>query len=112
MALLEYILLGLGSIKLLFLVQAMIESLIQHCLRSKLDLAKRYGGIGTWALVTGASDGIGKEFCLKLAQDGFNVCLVARNQDKMQDVVREINTRFEGRKTRVISADLGAKAEY
>lgn len=31
--------------------------------RKEVDLLKRYGGPGTWAFVTGASDGIGAEFC-------------------------------------------------
>ena len=31
------------------------------------NLPNRYG-LGSWAVVTGASDGIGKEFCLELAK--------------------------------------------
>jgi len=49
-------------------------------MRSKLDLLQRYGGKGTWALVTGASDGIGLEFCKQLAKDGFNIVLVSRSE--------------------------------
>ena len=39
-----------------------------------------------WAVVTGASDGIGKEFCLQLARMGFNICLVSRTPTKLKAV--------------------------
>jgi len=32
-----------------------------------------------WALVTGATDGIGKGFCEELATRGYNVCVFGRN---------------------------------
>jgi short-subunit dehydrogenase len=46
-----------------------------------------------YPVVTGASDGIGREFALQLATAGFNVFLAARNPEKLQAVVREIRTR-------------------
>jgi 3-oxoacyl-[acyl-carrier protein] reductase len=45
---------------------------------------------GRVALVTGASQGIGRACALKLAQCGANVALVARNQQKLEDLAREI----------------------
>lgn len=47
-------------------------------------MLERYGGKGTWALVTGAGDGIGAELTKKLAKLGFNVILVSRTESKMQ----------------------------
>ena len=41
------------------------------------NLKSRYGG--GWALVTGASDGIGKEYSMELAKSGFNIVLMARD---------------------------------
>jgi hypothetical protein len=41
-------------------------------------------------VVTGASDGIGREFAIQLAKAGFNVLLAARNQAKLDAVVDEI----------------------
>ncbi|KAI0294105.1 3-ketoacyl-CoA reductase [Multifurca ochricompacta] len=52
---------------------------------------KRFGAKkGAWAVVTGASDGIGREFSIQLAKAGFNVLLAARNQSKLDAVVAEI----------------------
>jgi len=45
---------------------------------------------GAWAVVTGATDGIGKEFALQLGKAGFNILLVARNKDLLQQSATEI----------------------
>ncbi|MBT3069252.1 SDR family NAD(P)-dependent oxidoreductase, partial [Rhodoferax sp. U11-2br] len=45
-------------------------------------LAERYGP-GSWALITGASDGLGKAFAQELARHGFNLILVSRTQSKL-----------------------------
>ncbi|XP_065901233.1 very-long-chain 3-oxoacyl-CoA reductase-like [Dysidea avara] len=47
---------------------------------------KSYG----WAVVTGASDGIGKEYAIQLAKHGVNVVLVARSVEKLRSVKKEI----------------------
>ncbi len=53
------------------------------------------------ALVTGASSGIGAVFARKLAQEGYAVTCVARSQDKLQSLVKEL-----GQGHRVLVADL------
>jgi 3-oxoacyl-[acyl-carrier protein] reductase len=45
---------------------------------------------GRVAVVTGASQGIGRACALKLAQCGASVALVARNQQKLEEVVQDI----------------------
>ncbi|MDO8340462.1 MAG: SDR family NAD(P)-dependent oxidoreductase, partial [Candidatus Woesebacteria bacterium] len=38
------------------------------------------------AVVTGASDGIGKEVSLKLAKEGVALALIARNEERLNEV--------------------------
>jgi short-subunit dehydrogenase len=60
---------------------------------------------GDWALVTGASCGIGAEFALQLAAAGMNVVLVARSEDKLEALAAALREQH-GVKTLVIGADL------
>ena len=41
-------------------------------------------------MVTGATDGIGKEYARAMAKRGFNVVLVGRSQEKLKQVQQEI----------------------
>lgn len=58
-----------------------------------------------WALVTGASSGIGREFCLRLAEAGANLVLVARRGDLLDSLANELAARY-GIKTLVVAEDL------
>ncbi|KIX93508.1 uncharacterized protein Z520_10686 [Fonsecaea multimorphosa CBS 102226] len=51
-----------------------------------------YGGKGTWVVVTGASDGIGKEYALQLAKKGFSLILVSRTASKLESLSTQIKT--------------------
>ena len=46
---------------------------------------------GPWALVTGASSGIGKEFAQQIAASGINIVLVARREDLLKSALRNCN---------------------
>ena len=65
----------------------------QHCCRRKCQGKnrefKRYAvpGKSSWAVVTGGSDGIGLAMAQNLAIQGFNICIVSRNETKMQGCV-------------------------
>jgi short-subunit dehydrogenase len=44
-------------------------------------------------VVTGASDGIGAEFAVQLADAGFNIVLVARSYEKLSEIASRIADR-------------------
>ncbi|HEY1401410.1 MAG TPA: SDR family NAD(P)-dependent oxidoreductase [Terriglobales bacterium] len=60
---------------------------------------------GPWALVTGASSGIGAEFARRIAASGINVVLVARRGALLNEVGRQI-TRDFGVQFRPLAMDL------
>jgi NAD(P)-dependent dehydrogenase (short-subunit alcohol dehydrogenase family) len=53
------------------------------------------GQFGPWALVTGASSGIGKEFARQIAASGINVVL-ARRDALLTELGRAISQEFDG----------------
>lgn len=58
-------------------------------LRPAKDL-KKYG---KWAVVTGATDGIGKAYAFAFAKKGMSVLLISRTESKLQDVKKEIEAK-------------------
>ncbi|MBV9182763.1 MAG: 3-oxoacyl-[acyl-carrier-protein] reductase [Acidobacteria bacterium] len=64
---------------------------------------------GRKALVTGASQGIGRACALRLAAAGASLALLARNQEKLEQVAAEI--RASGPATIVVPADLEDPAQ-
>ncbi|MFL5652826.1 MAG: SDR family NAD(P)-dependent oxidoreductase [Ktedonobacteraceae bacterium] len=60
---------------------------------------------GPWAIVTGASSGIGKEFARQLAASGLNLVLVARRLTTLEEVGRSFATEF-GIQYRAVGLDL------
>lgn len=58
-----------------------------------------------FALVTGASEGIGFEFCKVLASKGYNILLVARTVEKLQKAAGELEQAFNV-ETQIIACDL------
>jgi short-subunit dehydrogenase len=69
----------------------------------KAALDKRQ--FGPWALVTGASSGIGKEFARQIAASGINIVLVARREALLAELGRAISQEFDVQ-YRIIPLDL------
>ncbi|MGF1508594.1 MAG: SDR family NAD(P)-dependent oxidoreductase [Myxococcota bacterium] len=67
-----------------------------------IHLKSRYG---PWAVVTGASDGIGRETALKLGASGINLVLVARRTPRLEALALKVE-QAHGVRTRVLSLDL------
>ncbi|KAI5679310.1 hypothetical protein M9H77_10260 [Catharanthus roseus] len=87
----------LKHIGLLFLACSGLFSLTQFALSTIkwlwctfFRLPKTLKEYGSWALITGATDGIGKALAFELASRGINVVLVGRNPSKLEDVCNDI----------------------
>ena len=70
-----------GFLYLMSYLRTPLYGIYKHLLRPRHNLKTRYGG--EWALVTGASDGIGEAYCYELAKQGFNIVLVSRTESKL-----------------------------
>ncbi|KDQ06936.1 hypothetical protein BOTBODRAFT_140605 [Botryobasidium botryosum FD-172 SS1] len=65
----------------------------------------RYLHNGSYAFVTGSTDGIGKELAFGLAERGFNVILHGRSPTKLEAVKKELQARFPDTKLETVLAD-------
>ena len=62
------------------------------------------------ALITGASSGIGAVYADRLARRGYDLVLVARNRERLDDLAKQLSGET-GRRVDVIAADLNDKAD-
>eukprot|EP01087_Luapelamoeba_hula_P005320 TRINITY_DN153_c0_g1_i1.p1 TRINITY_DN153_c0_g1~~TRINITY_DN153_c0_g1_i1.p1 ORF type:complete len:320 (-),score=63.72 TRINITY_DN153_c0_g1_i1:114-1073(-) len=100
----------LGAVVVIkFLVWDLFRTLYKRCIRGAADLT-RYGAKSgsVWAVVTGASEGIGKAYAIELAKRGFNVVILSRTLKKLQEAQREINTSYPKVQVEVKDFDFGS----
>eukprot|EP00899_Mesostigma_viride_P015264 jgi/Mesvir1/23739/Mv18678-RA.1 len=93
-----YGLLSLGS----YIVPRFLVSLMP-----KQNLKRKYQA--EWALVTGASSGIGRSISERLAEQGINVVLVALDDDLLASTEAALSAKYANLKFRAVGADLGAR---
>lgn len=61
---------------------------------ASVNVKSKYNPTGDkWAVVTGASDGIGRAMAVDLAKRGINVVIIARSKDKLNEVAQKIEER-------------------
>ncbi|XP_065347829.1 hydroxysteroid dehydrogenase-like protein 1 [Cloeon dipterum] len=72
--------------------------------KKPIDLKQRYG---SWAVITGGSQGIGKHYAIELAKRNINIVLVSRSEEKLRAVSQDIGEKY-GVKTKYVVADLGS----
>ncbi len=78
--------------------------------KNENDTRPLHGAYGPWALVTGASDGIGRAIATELAREGFSLVLVARRCAALEELADQLKTRF-GVEARPFAADLASSTE-
>ncbi|EGS21759.1 putative 3-ketoacyl-CoA protein [Thermochaetoides thermophila DSM 1495] len=100
----QWALAGVGALYVVRNVLSFVQLILSCFILSGTNLRK-YGKKGTWAIVTGASDGLGKEFAQQLAAKGFNLVLVSRTQSKLDALARELTLRWAGLQVKTLSMD-------
>jgi uncharacterized protein len=63
---------------------------------------------GKWAVVTGASSGLGREFAMQLAAKGMHIVAAARREERLEQLGRDIAGRFD---TRVLPVPVDLSSE-
>ncbi|XP_050204770.1 very-long-chain 3-oxoacyl-CoA reductase-like protein At1g24470 [Mercurialis annua] len=96
----------LGFLKLLSFSLNLLKWFYKSFLRKPKNLKQSYG---SWALITGATDGIGKAFAYELAKQGLNLILVSRNIKKLKTVSKEIQENFQTTKIKILSLDFSSE---
>jgi len=93
---------GFGLLVLLNGALKIASSVYKTFLRPGKDLKK----FGKWAIVTGATDGIGKAYSLALAKKGMSIVLISRTEAKLQAVKKEIDdNNYSGVEVKYVVCD-------
>lgn len=95
---------GLASIAFFGGITMLLWTARDRFVPKRRSLRDRYG---EWALVTGASAGIGLEFARAFAERGLNVVLVARRADRLRDLAAMLESEFDVRAI-VVTEDLAS----
>ncbi|KAK0761703.1 hypothetical protein N5P37_005685 [Trichoderma harzianum] len=98
---------SIGAVTVAALAINVLSAVKVYILPSKLKRYAHFSSDGKhpWALVTGASDGIGRSFAEELALRGFNVVLHGRNQTKLDVVKAELQKKHPETSFRTLVAD-------
>ena len=93
-----------------WIIYKILSIFFKTFIRKPFNLLERYGS-GSWVLVTGATDGIGREFCEQFAKLGFNIILVSRNEEKLQNTQNEILQKYPNIKAIHIQFDFSKQTQ-
>lgn len=91
-----------GSLCLIKVAAKMLLAFYKMFLRPGKNLKK----LGKWAVVTGATDGIGLAYANALAKKGISIVLISRTESKLQAVKKEIDDKgYSGVETKYVVCD-------
>ena len=110
---------GVGKLRRAYLPRIMSETAIQwkRELKKSLDpqnvFRRRQSGSGQsmkWAIITGASSGIGRALAFEFAADQFDLLLTGRNEDELKKVAAECSLKHSVQ-TEIVVADLSCAGD-
>ncbi|KAL9664434.1 hypothetical protein QQ045_019834 [Rhodiola kirilowii] len=96
--------LAVSSLGLISILKHVL-SLLRFIIISYLRPPKCLKSYGSWALITGSTDGIGKAFAFQLAEKGLNLILISRNPDKISAVSHQIQSTLPNTKIKIFPLD-------
>ena len=97
---------------LTYVVAPLVALRVLHTLYAfVLRPGKKLRKYGEWAVITGATDGIGKAYAFELAKQGLKIFLVSRSEDKLVQVEQELKAKgFDAAHLAVDFSNFDAKA--
>jgi 17beta-estradiol 17-dehydrogenase / very-long-chain 3-oxoacyl-CoA reductase len=81
-----------------------------HFMKQKY-IGGTYNNGDSWVLVTGCTSGIGEEIAHRFAKLGFNIILVSRSLERLNNVAKAIKDHSPDVKTKVVVADFANGGE-
>ncbi|PIO73931.1 oxidoreductase, short chain dehydrogenase/reductase family protein [Teladorsagia circumcincta] len=100
------------------IISAVYNVLYPYLIGAPVDLHSMAGAkwaeIIKIAVVTGATDGIGKAYAYELARKGFNIYLVSRTQSKLDEVEKDLSQKYNKISVKTFAFDfsVGSVDEY
>lgn len=100
---LHYLVLIIGSWLIIKYALSLLQGIYARLLRPGKNLLKQ----GKWAIVTGATDGIGYAMCEEFARKGLNVVLISRTLENLNAKAKELSEKYPKIQTKVLDIDYG-----
>lgn len=99
-----------GILKLVPFVLRILSTVLDLFVLPPVSYEKYGCKLGDYAVVTGASDGIGKEFAFQLASRGFNMVLISRTESKLVTLKKEIEDKYHN-KVEILAIDIAKDSQ-
>ncbi|CAF1036413.1 unnamed protein product, partial [Didymodactylos carnosus] len=96
----------LGIVLKCWIFTYILSMLIGYLFSSKTNIKPLIVRPSSYALVTGASAGIGRSICLELAQKKFNLIIVAQTLSALEELANEIHSKYHNINVIIITRDL------
>lgn len=94
-----------GVVKATTLVLRYFALVLDLFVLPPVSYAKYGAGKGKYCVITGASDGIGKEFAIQMARRKFNLVLISRTLSKLETLQKELQGKY-GIEVKILSIDV------
>lgn len=96
------VLAGVGGL----VIAVTLLNIVASAYKSFLRPGKKLTKFGKWAIVTGATDGIGKAYAMALAKKGMSIILISRTEAKLKAVKEEIESKgYSGVEVKYVVCD-------